>query len=986
MLLTLDERGYYDTAFNYVQWLGQSAGCPADLSEQIDYQLGLIHIEAVRKNRMFLNRAEHLRAARTLFTKFLTEHPDNEFVFEANTTLGELLLDDGRNELTRSTMDVTPTTEREPLRLSARNKIESALLYFETADKLAVTAARKILDAGGSPDNNPVPFGRVIAGKMLVNITKLELARTFPQNSGEFKTRMQAAAADFAKLGTKYIEYAAGFDAKLYAAKAYHELGDFKESRVLVSELNVLSGDEFTRIITESLILTIDMNTRDGNFADSIERIKRWDETVPRMYKESRGGQTLYLEAAKMYAAYAESVKGNKAEHSRAIQSAVALLRQIHPQSQNVYRDAQQLLSTIRPSRQTDNGNVSENGTDKPKTFNEALERVADEFGTLMAVRNDMLSATDSARAEIQKSFTEAAARCRDAIDNALRLRDADVPITDVNRLRLQLVSVYNILDMKNEAALLADFLAQRYSGEPDADQTASLAMRLYRSLFVDEMAAYKTNPARDPSAIVEQMNRLANFVMTRWRDRDVASEVTLIRLDTEIESGNYGIVKTLLDAIPADSNAKAVGLLRVGQTYWNKFTRDLRLPENERPAKHELETLLESARNSLEAGLNRKRELISNGEPLDGQTVHAAFALAQICMNLDDKPDEASRWLNDPTLGAMTVIRQPPTDTTLSDLKIDANIKLNVMMLELRVLVSAGNLDAAEQAMNELETIIKNEHGDNDQKLTAVYILLGRQLEEQLHDLRENGEQEQVTKVEKVANGFSMFLQRIRGRDNNTFQTLYWIADTYYRLGSGLLNDSDNNENIKSSTYFKGAAATYKTIIQKIKTDPTWLPMGAENTVNLRLAESLRNIGEREPAEESLRLLNSILTENELRIDVQVETAKTYQTLGKYETAMLYKAITGDKKVWGWNGIIKRTSTNVERFKEIYYDAYENKMQCILKIADKETDKTKREKLLNSANTELNHQKTLRQNQTSEPLQQKLEHTQKKIQQAIGK
>ncbi|MGL6194567.1 MAG: hypothetical protein ACRC2T_07055 [Thermoguttaceae bacterium] len=108
--------------------------------------------------------------------------------------------------------------------------------------------------------------------------------------------------------------------------------------------------------------------------------------------------------------------------------------------------------------------------------------------------------------------------------------------------------------------------------------------------------------------------------------------------------------------------------------------------------------------------------------------------------------------------------------------------------------------------------------------------------------------------------------------------------------------------------------------------------------------AVTLRNEGN--PAE-SLKILTELLHESENRLDVQLEAAKTLQTLGETDEKYYELAITGDAikpngqpLIWGWNRLISKTASAPDRFKSIYYESNLNKITCRILLADKLTGK----------------------------------------------
>jgi hypothetical protein len=951
------DRKYFDTALEYLNWMKTSSLCPLSLKKQIDYQIALVHLDAVESGNTFLPREEHIKKCRESLEKFVKENPQHDLMFDAQSTLGRLFMEEGRMAMLYATHETTKDAEREQYRLKARESFKKALPFFESADKLATEQAKKLQDmqkanaASVKEDALFAAYGRFLAGKILINLTKSDIAKTYPNNSKEFKDGLTEVAKAFSALSSKYIEYSAGFEAKLYAAKAYKDLNDFKNTRSLLGELNTLQGDEFLKIRSESLTMALEMNLiekKPENFLDSINRARSWNENVPASSKISKEGQQIFVLAAKNFIAYAETVKLNKSDYDKAIRDAGIFLRQVRQTYPALAKEARELLQKIGAVK-IDKG--------KPENFEQAKEFAEDDWREFTLAYSGFQEAQGNDKEKLKKNFDEIAHRCIVSINLAINMREEGTPMTEINAFRLNLVRIYWSLGRILEAAVLADYLTQRYADAPDADKTAMMAVRLYRQVFVEDKLA-----GHDPSAIAERLDKLCAFIMLRWEGQEVAGEVQLLRIETAIDNGNIEEAKKLLTETASGTPQRVSAELKIGQSLWNRYATLSKLPEDsdEKPQKQNLDVLFSDAQKQLEIGLNGKVKLIQENKiKVDIASVQSALAMAQICLNTNES-EKTIYWLTNPQVGPLALITNPPATVDGAQLK---NLQLSATMLLLRAYVGAEQLDKAEETMKQLETIIKEQAaetgtGTEEQKLTQIYISLGRQLENRLKELNDSGETGQA---DKVAQGFEMFLKRIKNRgETNTFQSLYWVADTFYRLGSGMSTDKTVSDN--AAGYYKSAGSTYVDILKRLNDEPDWAPERAADTIKARLAESLRCVAPNEKDKErrekifnsAMKYIADLLEESESRIDIQIEAAKTLEAWGKSDSSKLVRAVAGrfpSPQIWGWNGIIKRTSVNVDRFAEFYYEAYWSKFRCVIEIAKSEKTPQKKEKLLEDAN-----------------------------------
>jgi hypothetical protein len=306
-------------------------------------------------------------------------------------------------------------------------------------------------------------------------------------------------------------------------------------------------------------------------------------------------------------------------------------------------------------------------------------------------------------------------------------------------------------------------------------------------------------------------------------------------------------------------------------------------------------------------------------------------LALAQIQIGAG-KSEEAVKWLDDPKIGPMTLVaaKHPATDKE--------NFRIETYKAALRAYVGAQELDKAEQTMDALETAVA-EGGDATaaRRLTEIYIMLGRELQDTLKRLRQENKTEEA---QRVTRGFEVFLVRISKREKgNTFGSLNWVAETFYNLGAGLDPEGEETPE-EAKTYYKSAAATYLTILTKIKEDPKgeFAPAGAETNIQVRLAVCLRGL---DAYDKAMALLVNILRQRERRVDVQIEAARTYQDWAKMKGKCGYynMAILGGNEeggrylVWGWGGIAKRVAY-LDKYRDTYYEARYNVALCRMKYA----------------------------------------------------
>ncbi len=927
MLAGLAERRYFDTALEYLDWLQTSPDGPASFKPQYDFQVAQIHWQALQQ-APFLSRDEHIRCCRVALYTFLKTEPDDVLVIESNLILGKIWFEEGRQR-----QDV----------IHSRGAFQDGVSYFERAEKLAIKQA-KSLQAKRKADKGSVTgaelqaaYARFLNAKMLIQRTQFERAKTFPEYSEEFQTGLKSVAEDFEKMASTYRDYSVAFEAKLQAAKAYQELGDFAKTRELLGELNTLRGDEFLKIRTESLKMALEMSLAENNaksLSDAIRRVRAWDENVTDESKISHTGQEILLLGAKNLLAQAERAKKDKKEHDQAIQDAAGFLKRI-PQnfSSSIYAEARSLLQEM-------------DGTpldpENPTDFAQALRVAEDAIREFVECRNSYYKVAALEDNTIQQEKTRLkdnvltmARKCEFSIQRALYFRANNTSRVEIFNLKRNLVNVYLAQEKVLEAAVLDAHLARHYSDFPDADAYAIHAAQCYRYVFAREY------DEEWKSALADSFEKLRQFILQKNDvSDDVIEELNHVRLEMVVAIGALETAQTLLAQVAMTDERINDIEIPLGNAFWIRYKNEPDSPDRD--------AILAAARKHLESGMSARDRLFqkrgrhaNTSETMDFSTV-----LAQIYLNAGEY-QSAIEALHHPTLG-------PLSPAGLAAKPQSARVQITARLLMLRIYVATDKLDKAEEAMNQLESHFHGGSDVDENVITQIYLSLGKQLENRLRELNESGEKEQA---KKVAAGFEIFLKRIRERGlRNTFQTLYWVADTFFRLGGGM--------NSKQK-YYAEAALTFEDILKRITKEPNWAPRQAEESTKLRLAEAWRATGRFEAA---LNMLDEMLQHSSGRIDLQMEAARTLEAWGAMEMEKLSQAVTGrpinngvSQNVWGWNGLIRRTSNNVENLADYYYESYLGKFRCVLKLAEAEKNAEKKAKLLTTIESDFRLLRQLR-------------------------
>jgi tetratricopeptide (TPR) repeat protein len=496
---------------------------------------------------------------------------------------------------------------------------------------------------------------------------------------------------------------------------------------------------------------------------------------------------------------------------------------------------------------------------------------------------------------------------------------------------------------------VIGEYLAYNFPQSAEGRQGARIAL----ASWVKEYAASR---AEDKSFEIDKVNRIAEFIAKTWPDQEEAGEASATLLNFAIQQRSTDKVIEYLNRIPADSPRRGDSELRAGQALWSNYLKAARLPEGERPSDQELERTKTKAAEILQNRVERMKEL----EQVSPTLVTAVLSLAQILVDTG-QPDKAIGWLENETIGPLKLLNDG-NEVVFSSGQMP--IEIYKLALRAYVAVEPQRLEDAEKVMNALEKAV-SESGDAkaSETLTLIYIALGRELQQQLEELRTSKKRKQL---KTVSDGFETFLSRIIGRDKgNTWSSLNWVAETFYSLGTGFDEGSSLALSPEAKRYYEQAIKAYQQILSRAASEPSFAPKpDALVGVRLRMAVCLRKIGRYDDA---IKTIVSVLGERPMMLPAQILGTEIYQAKGGIDKDAYGLAILGgadrDKKgqptIWGWAKLSKMTM-NDEKFNDTFHLARIKLSECrylygmMIKDQDKKTEKDKRYRTIDAAKQDM--------------------------------
>jgi hypothetical protein len=936
LLEGLRRRSYYDMAILYLEQMRANPDCPAELKDIIDYEIGVTLLEAADATETVSARETNLDAATEAIQKFLKEHAAHEKAGPASTQIGRVLLLRGAVRAQQAEASGVSADDKKAKLVEARKYFDQAQTALEAAENRCYAKAKDLQDQAQIDERAKTKleaaFGELLQARLLlVNIADRR-ARTYDSKSREFKEQLASAAKRYNELFEKDDERIGGLQARNFEGKVYCDLGQnqkaidtFREMLTLPEGVPAIRGLKLQALLW---LMETYLKTDVKKYDDAIEAVATWKDAALPNEESSTEGLRVQLLAGQACLEAAKALDEKDKKRKDLLRSARRYLEFVQRAPGSIRKEASNLLmDDLLGAAQVSDDTV-------PETFAEALEQANVAWLRMLTTDGQVRQTTDpNKKTELSEQLADARQIALKNCRLALELADKKTDVSQVNTVRFYLTYLYLKEQRLYDSAVMGELLAYRYPQSVGARKGAEIAIAAYRTLFDIERRA-----SRDTTFEMDQMQRVAQYVTTRWKDDPVAEGAWVMLFDTAVDLKDVEKATTYLEKLPPDSPRRADAELRLGRMYWAQYVSQVNLDEGERPSQEDLDGLVKKAQDTLRQGIDRMSKAVEAGGEPSYDLASSVLTLAQILIDAGNAV-EAVQWLDDSKIGPITLIGgNHPAVAGRTDFQIDT------YKAALRAYVGAEKLDRAEAVMGQLEKLVGQQDAAGATRLTKIYISLGRQLEELLKRLQAEGKTDEI---QKVSQGFEKFLDTIsRRKQGNSFSSLNWVAQTFLSLGAGL-DPGDGPLPEAALRYYKTAGETYYNLLQK---PPADMPEGAETTIKVQLAICLRALGRgtNDPAKakqnfvDALKLLVGILRARETRVDVQMEAARTYQEMARateqpslYRNAMLggQKQADGHYLLWGWNGISRRVASN-EKFRSVFFESRYNIAVCRMRLA----------------------------------------------------
>jgi len=944
----LRERGYFDTALDYIDWLRTSRFCPEKMKETLNYEAAMTNLTASLAAQDVKYRIEYLDKARQLFDEFLKENPSHVLAPDARLQLGNVLVERAKIKREQANKPTVSAEEKKKLTKEAQDYLEEAKQVFTELERYFTNERLKygkVIDPKW-PEKKKQEFEEIVRNmamaRLYLGTVEYEIAQTYPRGSNEAKDQLFSAAKKFREVYEKFKDWFAGLYARYWEARCYKEIGDadgLKTAQQICQEL-ANQPDEpkaFRDLKNKVLLLELEM-LRDGKkLADVMKKVEDWLGTARGDEETSPEGLTIRFYAAQAGDALLEQQKDKK-----------------DPKLYNMVREYYRFVARYEgPHQMAARIRLRElaQGKMQVSTYEEARDYGKAALDELQAADMELrLSAGQGAldekkKQELEQRIQSAQEEAKSYFLQALQLA-AGLPaerrkeiLDELNTLRYYLAYLSYLSDDLYEAAILGEFLARKYPNSGGARPGAKIALACWVKL--------RSSLPKDADRQLEtaRMTSLAEYIAGRWAGAPEAEEAMVMLLRSAVADQEPQRALEYLNRLPADSPKRPEAEVLIGQAIWSAYVRTARLPEDERPKQDELDQMRQQAQQYLERGIEGLRKQITDQTPVDYTLVSAVLSLAQIYVETGQSKKALER-LTDSQIGPLALVQanHPVCQR--------ANFRAETFKVALRTYVAEQQLEKAEEVMNTLEKVMAADP-EGGAKLTQLYISLGLELERTLNRLRQERKEQDA---KQILEGFELFLDRIAKRPENTLNSLYWVAETLQSLGAGLDPGGVRTCPPDAKRYYEKAVAAYEKLFEQVeenleKIDQQLRPLeeklkqikeeaakkaeeekiqpireeknkleSLRGSILLRLAKCFRRVGQ---YKEALKSITLVLQEKPMMIDAQVEGAYICQSWGAEDAKYYLYAIQGGLKakgkdgkeftlpIWGWG----RLARTVQRF-----------------------------------------------------------------------
>ena len=923
---------YYQVAFDYLTYLESTDLVSDSIKNSLSYEKGTLLIASAKYVKNKKQRESVMTRGKELLEGFITNNEFHPYVPAAKNELANLLILTARQKIRDDEGKNTALVK------SARDDFQKAgEIVVETREDLA-KQLKKIPVKPTDPrmQKRRTEFeNEFLRARLMLPSIQEEISDTYPEGSDFRKQSLQAAVDEFADVNKDYHTRTAGQLAWIYRGRCLVKLGKPKEAIAAFREVfDQPDSPEFRELKRMTLELAypiwLDAKQMENGFIEASKVTEPIINTLSPQESRSSNWLAIRLELAKAYRMYydylvakTEKTQDEKILQTKTLQKANSAARFVASSNSDVKKEAQKLMVSWGVRAKVDSADVA-----PPKDFVEARDRAATILAEIEIVKKSVNSLEEQVAAnpanrdellkqlnEANQSLIETPKKAIDFLQMAVSFSSDSTPIEDINLIRYQMCFCYYTMKDYFRAALIGEFLLDRFPSVNGSRESAAIAMYSYWDLY---QSADKENKKFEE----EKVNKICSRIVSIWPNAAESAEATRMLIAIAIDSGQLDRALGLIDKVPDDSTHKAGIQLNTGQAFWVSYLSKKKEAEEAGKLQTEMPKLL-NARNKAEGLLEKGIQSI-NSKNITRAKAKSALSLAKIYAEKKDGEKNLAIMENaDYGLLKLAKDKHPAA--------ADTRFRMDVFRTALKGFVHsvaansdagtiATTMDKASAIMGELKKV-SSEMPNGDRILVSLYYAFANDIKSKMDSISSIGAKKNFSA------GLSDFLQGA-ANSSSDFQVVMWAASTLTKVADSFREAGEKQE----AARLYQAAVKVMDMIQSKKIEVT----PADKLSVLRNhAKALSGQGQ---FEEALPKFIQYLAVKPATLDVQIDAAMALQRSGEEsgETPKLVQAIMGggvvkdpktkkDKKViWGW-GKLSQAIANRPQFKQQFLVARYN-------------------------------------------------------------
>ncbi len=918
-LAALREQGFHTLALDFLDRMESSPLATDRFRDRIPFERCLTHLTLARQTTDADSRDKHLASGVSELDQLAVAAPQAAEVGEARMEVAETFVQFGMRAALRSSRLENDPVARGEAEQQARQDFAAGLAQYTLARDFYDEARNRAKqeDATDEDRNQLVSYQETwLRCRLYIARTQLEMGMTYAADSDERRQTIKPAIDALDSIFTKYDTYRQGVFAQIarfYQARCYQALGDCKQAITAYEDIlaEAYAASQRREFFAEAIWRQAECLLAEKRYEELISRADQW-------LKESRPNELQSADWIEVQFVLAQ-----------ALEQQAATLAENDPQQKNLLRDARSYAREISrrqgPHQEAaqlmfarlGRGTTTDSDRDQPQTFTEAFTAGRDAFDEWTLSDTAIEAARDNNPAQVANLQERARQSERDArtfLELTLKLAGPDTDIEALNTARHYLCWIYYQDHNYWKSAVLGEYLARQFPDGPYARRAAKVALSSYQQMY---------RLYRDQGTLPQQLDfevrqaaNIAEYITRRWPGTDDAKAAYERLIEFSIREDRLADARKLIDSLPPED--RAASILRIGTAFWSKYLRQAQLPADSRPDDSTLESLRREAAALLQEGFDGLPE-----QPeISTSLVAGILSLAQVYRE-QERFDDTLALLNHETLGPYRLIQDQHPAVS------EPATKAIVYQELLRALVASTppRTEEAVRVMDALEESLQAEMGDAaSQRVTAIYVGLGRQLQEVLAGLNAAG---RPVEAAQIAAAFEVFVNRIARRaDQGDFQIQAWVARTYFDLGRELRRA--DRDSAQARKYFQSCLDTITPLVEQ----PELAPSEAHVlSLSKRRAECLRYLRRYQDA---ISQFSKMLAEKPMYLDVQKLAAYTYQEWGSVESKRYENAIHGGQRqksdnknrIWGWirlASVAAKASRQDAKYRNLYFECRYN-------------------------------------------------------------